>query len=219
MNTTFAAAGCFPFEVLDDVGDINAVAVDSGFGERFVENVSCRPDEGMSETIFLISGLLAHEHDRGARGTFTEDGLRCVLPKIAGFAGFRFLLQNFESSCMQRECRPHDVLCCLIRLRFGEPSHVALPRTLAIVRNVLLETRKKLGGLCWGYYNVSQEFSSECPMRQVLGGTFESGSQKAGEMPTVEVVVRELPHRIVSTREHDDFVVQAMLGELGDYAA
>jgi hypothetical protein len=40
----------------------------------------------MACNIFTVSRLLANEHDRCARGTFSEDSLRGMFPEVTGVA-------------------------------------------------------------------------------------------------------------------------------------
>lgn len=78
-----ALAERLPLEVLDSVGQVGGVSVDAGFFHAGIEQASGGADEGMAHEIFLISGLLAYEHD-GRRGTaFAEDGLRRMAVEIA----------------------------------------------------------------------------------------------------------------------------------------
>jgi hypothetical protein len=55
VNPPLAAR--FPFEVLDDVRDVDDAAIDAGFLERAVEQLSGGTDEGMAREIFGISRL------------------------------------------------------------------------------------------------------------------------------------------------------------------
>jgi hypothetical protein len=50
-------------EVFDRIGDVDQRTVDAGLGESAVEDATGRPHEGSALQIFLISGLLADEHD------------------------------------------------------------------------------------------------------------------------------------------------------------
>src|SRR5215475_352006 len=67
-----------PFEVLDDICDVNLPAVDPRFYETAVEKLSRRPDKGMSGQVFGIARLLPDQHDPGSLPPFTEHGLRGV---------------------------------------------------------------------------------------------------------------------------------------------
>jgi hypothetical protein len=72
--------------VLDRVGDVGEVAVDSGLLESAVEETAGRADEGVAGDVLLVAGLFADEDDARRGWTFTEDGLRAGGPEIAGFA-------------------------------------------------------------------------------------------------------------------------------------
>src|SRR5258705_12701863 len=58
-----ALAARLPFEMLDHVRHVNALAVDAGFFERPIEELARRADERTARDIFLIARLLANEHD------------------------------------------------------------------------------------------------------------------------------------------------------------
>ncbi len=72
--------------MLDDVGDIGELAVDPGFLERPVEQLSGGPDERPAGEVLLVAGLLADEHQPGLWPSFAEDGLRARLPEVTAFA-------------------------------------------------------------------------------------------------------------------------------------
>src|SRR5438270_8271664 len=84
MDAAFAAR--LPFEMLDDVRNVDGLAIDARFREGFVEQRAGRTDEGMAAQIFLIAGLLADEHDRRGLLPLAEDRLRAGPPEIAGLA-------------------------------------------------------------------------------------------------------------------------------------
>ena len=54
--------------------------------ERLVEQRAGGADEGMAAQVFFVAGLLADEHHRRRRLALAEDGLRGVLPEVAGRA-------------------------------------------------------------------------------------------------------------------------------------
>jgi len=76
-----------PFEMLDNIGDVDVGAIDARLDECFVEKSSCRPNEWMAGLVLTITGLLADEHHLGSRGAFAENSLGCIPPEVAGFAG------------------------------------------------------------------------------------------------------------------------------------
>ena len=51
------------FEVLHRVGDEEFAAIDAGFGEGAIQNLSCRANERMAGEIFLIAWLFADERE------------------------------------------------------------------------------------------------------------------------------------------------------------
>src|SRR5579862_2206114 len=73
-------------EVLDGVGDVHLAAIDAGLIERTIEELAGRADEGSALVVLLKSRLLANQHDAGVGRTFTEYGLRGVLPEITSAA-------------------------------------------------------------------------------------------------------------------------------------
>ena len=95
MNAPLSA--WLPFEVLDDVGHVDLRSIDSRLDQRFVEEVSGRPDERLSLQIFLIAGLLANKHYGRCRFPFAEDGLRSRSPQVASLAAGGRSLELFES--------------------------------------------------------------------------------------------------------------------------
>src|SRR5262245_60894988 len=62
----------FPFEMLHCVRDVYVAAFDTRIGERAIQHLSGRPDEGATFEIFLVAGLFADHENRRRRGAFTE---------------------------------------------------------------------------------------------------------------------------------------------------
>ena len=62
-------------EMLHRVGEIDRCPIDAGVGQRAIEQAAGWPDEGTAGDILLITGLLAHHHERGAGRSFAEHGL------------------------------------------------------------------------------------------------------------------------------------------------
>jgi hypothetical protein len=65
VNPPFAAR--LPFEVLDDVGDVDRGAIDAGLGERSIEQLAGRSDKRTPREILLIARLFADQHQPGIR--------------------------------------------------------------------------------------------------------------------------------------------------------
>src|SRR5579864_2041583 len=86
MDALFAPLRKRPFEVFDDVGNINIFSIDSGFCQRAIEKTTSGADKWMSFTIFRISRLLPNHHVNGARLSFAEHCLRGIFPKVACLA-------------------------------------------------------------------------------------------------------------------------------------
>ena len=83
-----ALAAGLPLEMFYGVGDVDFLAVDAGFDEGGVEELSRGSDEGTALEVFLISRLFADEHDFRVVLAFAEDGLRAALPEVAILAMF-----------------------------------------------------------------------------------------------------------------------------------
>ena len=62
------------------------LAVDSGFGERAIEQLAGRPDEWFAAAVFLVARLLAEEEEAGAFRSFAKNGLGRMPVKRAGGA-------------------------------------------------------------------------------------------------------------------------------------
>jgi hypothetical protein len=91
MDATLSALSGYPFEMFHDIRDVDQSAVYSGLGQRFIQKFSRRPDKWLSDAVFLVPGLFAHEHDCRFRVTLSEHRLGRGLPKIARLADGRFL--------------------------------------------------------------------------------------------------------------------------------
>src|SRR5204862_593699 len=78
VDATLAAR--LPLEVLHRIGQIDVLARDSRLCQRPVEFVTGGAHERLALPIFLVSGLLADEHDARGRWTGTEHDLRRVTP-------------------------------------------------------------------------------------------------------------------------------------------
>ena len=81
-----ALAAYDPLEVLDDIGQVDVLAVDSRVGEGPVEQLPGGADERTAEFVLLVSGLLADEHRLGVRWALAEHDLRRGLVEVAGRA-------------------------------------------------------------------------------------------------------------------------------------
>jgi hypothetical protein len=67
--------------MLDGVGDVDFLAIDAGFFQRFVEDLSCRSDKRLAGQVLLVAGLLADQHDAALAAAFAADRLGCALPQ------------------------------------------------------------------------------------------------------------------------------------------
>jgi len=94
VNSSLSAR--FPFEMLDDVRDVGAAAIDAGLLERFRQDAPRGPYKRMACEVFVIAWLLADEHHVGFRPAFSEYGLRSLAPEITRAASLRGALQRFN---------------------------------------------------------------------------------------------------------------------------
>src|SRR5213075_1851966 len=72
--------------------------VEADLRERLVEDAPGGPHEGMALLVFLVAGLLAHQHDPRSRAAFAEDRLGGVFPERAVAAAHGSSLESAESA-------------------------------------------------------------------------------------------------------------------------
>ena len=72
-----------PLEVLDGIGDVDIVAVDSRDVECVIEQTARGTNEGSSLLVLLIARLLTNSDDARRTRTLAEHGLRAHLPQVA----------------------------------------------------------------------------------------------------------------------------------------
>jgi hypothetical protein len=87
-----------PLEMFYDIGHVRTVAFDARLRECLVQNPACGPDKGVSREIFIVAGLLAHEHDIGLGFPFSKHRLRRIPPQMARAAAARSALQRAKGS-------------------------------------------------------------------------------------------------------------------------
>ena len=73
----------FPFEVLHRICDIDLPAINSRFHKQGVQKFAGRFDERFTFHVFLLPGLLADQHDFGARRAFPVNRLTRMSPEAA----------------------------------------------------------------------------------------------------------------------------------------
>jgi hypothetical protein len=91
-----ALAAPLPPKVLHHVGEIDLGTRDPSRLERVVENPPRRSDERMALDVLAVPGLLADEHEPRILLALATDGLRGLLPQIAGLASGRGLTQRID---------------------------------------------------------------------------------------------------------------------------
>ena len=68
-------------EMLHCVGDEDLRARDLRLRQGVVEDLAGGPDKRLAGEVFLVAGLLAHQHELSAPASFARDGLGCILIK------------------------------------------------------------------------------------------------------------------------------------------
>jgi len=94
MDASLAPLRSRPLKVLHDIRHVDFGAIKSRIAESILKNLPRRPDEGASQFVFLITGLLAYEHNPSLGWTFAKHSLRRVLPQIAAPASTCRILQT-----------------------------------------------------------------------------------------------------------------------------
>lgn len=114
VDPALAALMGSPTEMLYGIGDVDPRPIDSGRGERFVEDSSCGTNEWPALEIFFVAWLFSHKHYRGVLCTLSKHGLCRTQIQIASFAGSRGALEIRQASRFRQESRctrKHFVLC------------------------------------------------------------------------------------------------------------
>jgi hypothetical protein len=94
-----------PLEVLDDIRPVGGPGVDSGLGERLVEQPARGAYERLSLLILTVSWLLTDEHHGRSRGPRAEHRLGRVAPQRARLAPSGRLAQRLDASARRHEAR------------------------------------------------------------------------------------------------------------------
>jgi hypothetical protein len=82
--------------VLDDIGDVNASAINACVNQDAVEQPPRRSHERLALSILLVSGLLTYQHHIGVHRPLAEDRLGRSLIEIASRARGRVTTQAFK---------------------------------------------------------------------------------------------------------------------------
>jgi hypothetical protein len=86
------------------VGEIHVGQVDASRRQRLLQHAARRTDERFAGPIFLLAGLLAHEHEPRSRIARAEHRLRRAPPQIARPAAGRL-----RAGLVERRCRREPV--------------------------------------------------------------------------------------------------------------
>ena len=70
----------FPLEMLDDVGYVNIITINSGSQQGFIKESPCRSHKRSSLKVFFVARLFAHHHHACCLTAFSKYGLRAQLP-------------------------------------------------------------------------------------------------------------------------------------------
>jgi hypothetical protein len=84
VQTPLAAK--FPLEVLDCIRNVDRIAIDPRLFHASSEEFSRRSNKRLSDSVFLVSRLFAHEEHRSARRPLAEYGLSGTTKKVASVA-------------------------------------------------------------------------------------------------------------------------------------
>ncbi len=84
----------YPFEVFDNIGDVDLRSIDSRRGKAAVEQLPRRSDEGASDKVFGITRLLADKHYRGVFRPLTKHRLGGVSEQVAAGASSSSVAQS-----------------------------------------------------------------------------------------------------------------------------
>jgi hypothetical protein len=82
-----ALPGLAPFEMFDDVREIDGLGVDASFGQRVSQQPTGGPHERLALAVFGVSGLFTDEHDCGVARSGAKHRLRRAFPQVAPTAG------------------------------------------------------------------------------------------------------------------------------------
>src|SRR3954447_21825256 len=96
-------AARLPFEVLDDIGDVDGGAIDAGVDEGAIEQLAGRSDEGMAAQVFVVARLLADEHQLRPFPAFAKHRLRAAQPEVARLALFRGRTNLVDSGTIRNQ--------------------------------------------------------------------------------------------------------------------
>lgn len=76
----------FPFEMFDDIGEVNLGTINARFFESGIQEPAGRTDKGPPDKIFVVARLFAHEHYFRAAWALAENGLGSGFPEWTGVA-------------------------------------------------------------------------------------------------------------------------------------
>ena len=86
VDPPFASFRRRPFKVFHHIGHIDFGTGDSGFLQCAIQQLAGRSNKWMPSAVFLVSWLLADQHDPCRRRAFSKNSLGGGLPKVAHLA-------------------------------------------------------------------------------------------------------------------------------------
>lgn len=92
---TFLAAHLV-FEMLDRIGDVAPIPIDTRFVKALIQELAGRPNERPPGQILPVTGLFADKHDVGRTGAFAKNKMGGVAIEIAPCTGLSIVAQFSE---------------------------------------------------------------------------------------------------------------------------
>src|SRR5205085_2393688 len=83
MNATLAPRRAFPTEMLDGIGYVDVIAINTCLGQRLVEQAAGGSHEWLTLDVLAVAWLFSHEYNAGVAAPLAKHGLRRLCPKIA----------------------------------------------------------------------------------------------------------------------------------------
>src|SRR5690349_13727645 len=99
---TFAAAP-LESEMLNCIGNVDLIAPDARFDQRAIEQLAGRSHKRLARDVFVVAGLLAHQHDASVRPTSSEHSLGCAGIQLASLAALYGVDQNRQVKTVGHE--------------------------------------------------------------------------------------------------------------------
>ena len=150
MNAQLAFAR--PFEMFDDISDVNGTAFNPCLYQRLVQDFSRRANERFALKVFLVPRLFPNQQNIGVFGPLPEDCLCRIAPEVASFA-----LRRRRAQFSQRDAAGCSLGCGHCRLiRACHLIAAILMKSFACATNIAAEA----GSTCaMCNYNIPDFFT------------------------------------------------------------